>query len=278
MQYVLEKLLGISGVEEEIAGAGADKPTNHNPNVDLQRSPVLSSLFGPSPLSDTVSGSAQQQPLQAGRYALPPPVIDNTDIDFQPIRTELERLKLESEKVSMERLRMELESREKEREHEYKMAMLKLSNPQGTTLPATNMNFSHVMPVFCEDNLTFILFEEVATSMKWPKGQWCFLLGTVLKGRAQSLYVFASPEVRSDYDLLKSLILRGYRLHPEAYRKKFRNTYMKSGQTHVEFAREMLMNFDHWLETEKVTDFRSLRQLMLIENFLWKIDLTVADH
>lgn len=104
------------------------------------------------------------------------------------------------------------------------------------------------------------------------------MLWTVLKGRAQSLYVSDSPEVRSDYVLFKSLILRGYRLHQEAYRQKFRKTYIKSGQTHAGFARKMLTNFDNWLETEKATYFRSLRQLMLIVNFLWKINLPVTDH
>ncbi|KAK3883657.1 hypothetical protein Pcinc_012036 [Petrolisthes cinctipes] len=244
-----------------------------------QRSP-FSPVFGPHPVSNTVPDSIQQQQPQAEQYTLPPSVIDNPEGGFLPIQTELERLKLESERVSINRLRMELENREKEREHEYKMALLNLSNPQGVTLPATNINHSSVMPIFCEENVAsfFTLFEEVATGMKWPSSQWCFLLGTALKGRAQSLFVSASPAVRSDYNQLKSLILRGYRLHPEAYRQKFRTNHKKSEQTHVEFAREMSTNFDHWIETEKVTNFHSLRQLVLMENFLWKIDLPVADH
>lgn len=99
LQYVQKKILGTSGMQEEhveeIAGAGVDTHMNHNPKVNVQCSPVFSSHFGPHPLSDTVSDSVQQ-PLQVGRYTLPPPVIDHTDSDFQPIWTELERLKLES--------------------------------------------------------------------------------------------------------------------------------------------------------------------------------------
>ena len=63
------------------------------------------------------------------------------------------------------------------------------------------------------------------------------LLQSVITGKATEIYTQLSLEQSSDYDFVKSALLKGYELVPEAYRQKFRNCRRDDGQTHVEFVR-----------------------------------------
>ncbi|KAL0152376.1 hypothetical protein M9458_052099, partial [Cirrhinus mrigala] len=62
------------------------------------------------------------------------------------------------------------------------------------------------------------------------------------------------------YEAVKIAILRAYELVPEHYRQRFRNTKKLASQTYG-------ILFDRWIKACKVTDFNSLRELMLIEEF-----------
>lgn len=70
-----------------------------------------------------------------------------------------------------------------------------------------------------------------------------------------------------DYDFVKATVLRAYELVPEAYRQKFRNCGKDVSQTYVEFAREKELLFDKWCQASKITNFKQLRELVLLEEF-----------
>ncbi len=53
----------------------------------------------------------------------------------------------------------------------------------------------------------FSHFERVATTSKWPKNVWTFLLQSVLVGKAQEAYSALSLERSTDYDEVKAAIL-----------------------------------------------------------------------
>ena len=70
------------------------------------------------------------------------------------------------------------------------------------------------------------------------------------------------------YETVKELILKGYELVPEAYRRKFRKCKKDSNQTYVEFARNKEQLFDRWCCSKKIDqNYDKLRQLMLVEEF-----------
>lgn len=54
---------------------------------------------------------------------------------------------------------------------------------------------------------------------------------------------------------------------PEAYRHRFRSHKKTASQTFVEFAREKGVLFDKWCISSNVTDFKTLRELLLLEEF-----------
>ena len=93
------------------------------------------------------------------------------------------------------------------------------------------------------------------------------LLQCKIYGKAEEVVSALSVEDSIVYVKVKAAVLRAYKLVPEAYRQKFRAYRKSSTQTYVEFARDKGNLFDHWLTSCGVTDFASLRELLLVEEF-----------
>lgn len=126
-----------------------------------------------------------------------------------------------------------------------------------------------IVPPFREKEVEayFQAFERIASALKWPTEVWALMLQCKLTGKAQDVCASLSLEESVQYDAVKNAILRGYELVPEHYRQRFRTTKKSASQTYVEFAREKGMLFDRWIKACKVTDYTSLRELILIEEF-----------
>ena len=108
----------------------------------------------------------------------------------------------------------------------------------------------------------FILFERVATTLKWPGNMW-----TVMLRKAQEVFAALSEEVSLDHEQVKAAILRAYELVTEAYRKMFRSLKKNDCQAYVEFAREKEVLFDRWCSSTGVKSLEDLKTLVLIEEF-----------
>lgn len=96
---------------------------------------------------------------------------------------------------------------------------------------------------------------------------WPLLLKCKLTGKAQEVCASLTLEASLNYDVVKTTILRAYKLVPEAYRQSFRNHKKSTSQTFVEIAREKSMLFDKWCTSNKVLYFQALRELILLEEF-----------
>lgn len=115
----------------------------------------------------------------------------------------------------------------------------------------------------------------LSVSLRWPKDVWSLLVQCRLIGKAQEVCSTLSLEDTLKYDTLKAAILRAYELVPEAYRcrtseayrQRFRNHRKMSNRNFVEFAREKGILFDKWCVASKATDFNSLQELILLEEF-----------
>ena len=190
---------------------------------------------------------------------------------------EKEERRLQHEKEQEER---KIEERKQQREHDLKMAELEIQKAQqGIVNPSRSLPQSdtfdvvrHIkmVPPFQESKIDhyFTHFEKVAENLKWPKEHWTILLQSVFTGKAREIYNQLSVTQCLDYDFVKSAILKGHELVPEAYRQKFRNLRIESGQTHVEFGRQKEQLFDQWCNSMKIDEnFGNLRQLVLVEEF-----------
>ena len=197
-----------------------------------------------------------------------------------------------SNENDLELRRLELQDKEKEREDQLKLKELELREkellvqlrlkeletpasrpPVVRSASETKFDISkqiRFVPPFQEREVDkyFLHFEKIAISLEWPRDVWTLLLQSVLVGKAREIYSSMSVEESSQYDHVKTTILKAYELVPEAYRQHFRSSRKQDTQTFTEFAREKEVQFDHWCSAKEVTqDFSKLRQLMLLEEF-----------
>ena len=192
-----------------------------------------------------------------------------------------ERLEREERQERLKREEMERQERlEKEKlAYQYEIEMKKLAIQTkfgvGSGSEKHSENFvvtKHIrlVPPFQEKdfNKYFLHFEKIGSNLKWPKEYWVMLLQSVLVGKAREIYTQLSVEQAASYDIVKDLILKDYKLVPEAYRQKFRNSKKVSCETYVEFARSKEQLFDRWCHSRKIGKSRDkLRQLILVEEF-----------
>ena len=186
------------------------------------------------------------------------------------------RRRQEERQWEREREKEDREFRLKQQELELEMKRLEIqvnsSTSSGTSRSSVFDFTKHIrmVPPFQEQEVDkyFLHFEKVAKNCAWPKEHWTMLLQSVLTGKARDVYSELSPELSSEYDTVKELILKGYELVPEAYRQKFRSLDKNINRTYVQFAQEKEQLFDRWCLSENINkDYTRLRDLVLLEEF-----------
>lgn len=95
---------------------------------------------------------------------------------------------------------------------------------------------SSQLPAFAEDDVDsyFKTFERIAEQNEWAETKWLAILVPKLLGKAYKFY--AAIDSDSDYELVKTSILRAYSVTPDSYRQKFRSLKKGFDQTFTEFA------------------------------------------
>ncbi|XP_065894244.1 uncharacterized protein [Dysidea avara] len=209
-------------------------------------------------------------------------LISDDEIE-EPSAIAIRRLELEARAKEREaELKVkELQLREKELEVQLRLKELEVSKSAAVSPPTSSRETGsrdifdvsrHMkfVPSFSETEVDkfFLHFEKVAQSLKWPKDSWTLLLQSGLVGKARAVYSALSIEESSEYETVKTSILKAYELVPEAYRQRFRDSKKTDKQTYVEFGREKEMLFDRWCLSKNVDkNYVQLRQLVLVEEF-----------
>ncbi len=93
------------------------------------------------------------------------------------------------------------------------------------------------------------------------------LLQCVLVGKAQLAFSALTTDECKDYDTVKLAVLKVYECVPETYRQRFRSCKMVSGQTHLEFVRDLRRHVTRWCASLDVETFDDLLELMIVEQF-----------
>ena len=97
---------------------------------------------------------------------------------------------------------------------------------------------------------------------------WMVLLQSVLTGKTREVYSALSVEQSSQYDHVKQVVLKAYKLVTEAYRQNFRKCRKYEKQTYTEFAHTKEALFDRWCTSKEVAkEYEKLRQMILVEEF-----------
>ena len=93
------------------------------------------------------------------------------------------------------------------------------------------------------------------------------MLQCVLTGKAQEAYSALSAVESKVYVPVKAAVLKAYELVPEAYRQRFRSWEKSGKQTHMEFSRELITQFNHWCTSLRVHMDEALCDLIILEQF-----------
>lgn len=180
-----------------------------------------------------------------------------------PSESELRALELEVEQQKL---------KDREQERRFQLAMLEKKSELGLigeqAFDVTKC--CTFVPVFDELDAEeyFLQFENVATSLLWPRRYWPIIAQTSFKGKGLSTYLSLTADQQKDYSIVKKSILKAYQSTPEFYQSKFRNSAKAPGQTFVEYAHLLRKLHNRWIASRGVTDFDQLCELMVLEQYL----------
>ncbi|KAJ8029627.1 hypothetical protein HOLleu_29069 [Holothuria leucospilota] len=130
------------------------------------------------------------------------------------------------------------------------------------------------LPMFQEDRDSmdaFLLrFENYATVHGWDRDkEWAVNLSHLLTGKGLEAYSALSAEEMKNYDVLKTAILKRYRLTEDGFRSKFRAAKPENGETPGQFIFRLSTYATRWIElSETKKTYEELLNLIVKEQFL----------
>ncbi|XP_076064942.1 uncharacterized protein LOC143038983 [Oratosquilla oratoria] len=112
-------------------------------------------------------------------------------------------------------------------------------------------------------------FERIAELLKLSPDSYAVRLGSLLTGKAADMYIYLSPEIPKNYELLKKALLSGSNKTPDGYHVHFRNAKISSGETFLQFSFQLTRLFQAWLYSSYVGNtFNGSKDFMILDQFL----------
>ena len=111
-----------------------------------------------------------------------------------------------------------------------------------------------------------VTFERIMTAQKVDKGRWSQYLAPQLSGWAQLAFAALPTVSAGDYDAIKAAVLARYDINEEAYRRRFRSSTRKEGETNREVAVRLMDLLQKWTKTCKTAE--DVQQVVGKEQFL----------
>ncbi|XP_064100981.1 uncharacterized protein LOC135211622 [Macrobrachium nipponense] len=188
-------------------------------------------------------------------------------------RFQLELAEKEKDRIfKLECLKREREEKEEDRKHELAKAELRNSGAIGGVGSEDVISLPKIHP-FDEktDEIDVYMnrFEKLAEFHKWDQEDYGIMLGTLLRGRALKVYCGLDPAIASNYQELKAALLKAFQVNPQVYRKKFREGFIETNESFVQYSYRLRQNFDKWLQLadvdksyDDVCDFMIMDQLL----------------
>ncbi|GFT56446.1 retrovirus-related Pol polyprotein from transposon 17.6 [Trichonephila clavipes] len=201
---------------------------------------------------------------------------------------ELER----AEKMRLEELVKEQALKEKELQLKFDLERFKTksgfrvndeSNDSTNACSVTsNLNLKKLIPDFdpkqSDISLYLVIFERQAKRASIEKKEWVGqLLGLLPLEIVQ--FIAREPEEQAEnYDYVKKLLLKRFKLSPEVFRQKFVQHQKKSDSTWKDFTFEITNYLDEWLIGLEINTFQDLKDLMVVDQLKKRANASIKDH
>ncbi|KAF8795294.1 hypothetical protein HNY73_003162 [Argiope bruennichi] len=107
---------------------------------------------------------------------------------------------------------------------------------------------------------------------------WYSNLLAVLPPELSNMLARESPSDANDYDFVKRLILKRYRLNSEKLKQCFYRPHKSNDKSWRNYAQELYIYFTEWITELKVETFQQLKDLMMTEQLKFRVPAEVRDH
>ncbi|GFX67488.1 retrovirus-related Pol polyprotein from transposon 412 [Trichonephila clavipes] len=157
------------------------------------------------------------------------------------------------------------------------------SNDSTNAFSATsNLTLKKLIPDFdpkqSDISLYLVIFELQAKRASIEKKEWVGqLLGLLPLEIVQ--FIAREPEEQAEnYDYVKKLLLKRFKLSPEVFRQKFVQRQKKSDSTWKDFTFEITNYLDEWLMGLEINTFQDLKDLMEVDQLKKRANASMKDH
>ncbi|GFX78532.1 DUF1758 domain-containing protein [Trichonephila clavipes] len=123
----------------------------------------------------------------------------------------------------------------------------------------------------------FASLERAYNNKNVPERFKAEILLNLLGERASNILTYITDKELNNYEEIKAIVLREFEPTAQAVLKNFRNA-CRENETHVQFASRLTTNFDYYLKLRKVTDFDTLKELIILDKMFQTLDRETAAH
>ncbi|GBM25702.1 hypothetical protein AVEN_241976-1 [Araneus ventricosus] len=212
---------------------------------------------------------------------------DDAKLMLETVVTEREeRFKLEAERKETLKMAAEQERLKMAAEQE-RLKTEKLRMPSdGSTNPkhekASCYELTKTVPSFDSKNgditLFLSLFERQAKRAQIDTKDWVSGLLMLLPSDIVQLIARESDENFDNYNYIKSVLLKRFKLSPEEFRKKFLHHQKNSEKSWREYTFEISNYFQEWIEGLKIDSFEKLKNLIITDQIKRRAPFEAKDH
>jgi len=113
-------------------------------------------------------------------------------------------------------------------------------------------------------------YEQYAIVQGWKKDTWAVYLAALLKGKALDVYARLTPKEATDYDVLKTALLKRFnKTEEEGYKQQFHTSKAEVNESPQQFITRLASYLIRWVELAKVEQtYDGLLTLVVREQYL----------
>ncbi|GFX72936.1 retrovirus-related Pol polyprotein from transposon opus [Trichonephila clavipes] len=131
-----------------------------------------------------------------------------------------------------------------------------------------------------EGDISFylILFERQARRVHIKEEDWVTNLVGLLPLEMANLIAREPEEKANNYEHIKGMLLKRFKLSPEAFKIKFKRHGKSAENTWRDFGFELANYFIEWISGLKIYDFDRLKQLVIVEQMKEQVFKDIQQH
>ncbi|GFY28915.1 retrovirus-related Pol polyprotein from transposon 17.6 [Trichonephila clavipes] len=196
-----------------------------------------------------------------------------------------DRIRTEEEKLRREQREYEEKLRREEREYELEKLRIQaeknantMNNPENVQAPKVIHETFHKFNMKDDISLNLTLFERHAELTFLPKKDWVQKLIGLIPIDIAHLIAREPADKCNDYNHVKGLLLKRFKLSPEKLRQLFISHQKSNERNWQDFFYKIQTYFDGWISGSNVETFDQLRELIIADQIKKSAPYELREH